>query len=356
LSAIDGRFSILYTSNVMGEIDACGCATKKLGGVAKRVSLFSTVSGEKNTILYLDTGDHFSKTPTIPQFMEADLKKKVNLLVETLKRLHVDALVPGERDFAFGLNFLLKSNLPYVAANLVYKKDQKTVFSRFKIVTIAGYRIGITGILSGKLGEAIKESESEIAVTDAQGELASVVGELKEKVDLIILLSHQSFTDTEQLTREFPQIGYVLSGHASEYLENPKPLGSAWIFEAEMRGKYVGRIDVEIKQKEGLRNNLSERKKAQTSLWFAEEELRGLKVLSKIPENTGIEALKKTNAGNVDRLKLIEKYENEVNALQTEISRLPEPATGGFWHELIPIDEEIADDPVFKKKMELLEK
>ncbi len=193
----------------------------------------------------MDSGDLLWKSAFLGSDEIAQRKLKANLLLEAMAALEIDALTPGEGDFIFGLDFLAQGvarhGLPYVSANL-RRPDGSPLFPAYVVVERAGLRIGITGVTLPSL------FQKDVGSVPTEESLRGVVEELKEreKVDLVVLLSHQGMEADKALVRAAPGIDLVFAAHDRRFAVEPNLVGDTAIFQGGSRGKYLGQVTLDL--------------------------------------------------------------------------------------------------------------
>src|SRR5262245_25114753 len=126
------QITLLYSSNLDGDYEQCGCPVHPLGGVARRATIIDRARSEADAALVLDAGDLF--LPQRASFRDGklpdagEIERRARLLAAAFSRTGTTALLPGERDLVIGLPLLRRlakeTRVPLVAANL-YGKDGK---------------------------------------------------------------------------------------------------------------------------------------------------------------------------------------------------------------------------------------
>ena len=69
---------------------------------------------------------------------------------------------------------------------------------------------------------------------------------MKEKADLIVLISHLGFTQDMKLLSEVQGIDVCLSGHTHNRLYKPVLIGKTIVIQSGCHGSFLGRLDLEI--------------------------------------------------------------------------------------------------------------
>ncbi|OIK10243.1 bifunctional metallophosphatase/5'-nucleotidase [Bacillus sp. MUM 116] len=132
-----------------------------------------------------------------------------------------------------------------ILANLYKKGNTLPEWAQpYKIYqTKEGTRIGVIGLtapfthLYPLLGWEL---------TDPIAELKNWIRKLKEKSDVIILLSHLGLNADEQIAENFPEIDVILGGHTHHFLQEGKLIGETLIAAAGKHGNFVGNVTLSL--------------------------------------------------------------------------------------------------------------
>jgi sulfur-oxidizing protein SoxB len=68
----------------------------------------------------------------------------------------------------------------------------------------------------------------------------------EEKVDCVVVLSHDGFSVDQEVARQVKGIDFILSGHAHDPSPQPTVINGTVIVIAGSHGKYIGRLDIDI--------------------------------------------------------------------------------------------------------------
>ena len=160
-------------------------------GYARIDALVESTEATNKNVLYLDAGD------TLHGTVMAALDRG-DSMVKVLNETGVDATVPGNHDFNYGIDRLIelskKMNFPVLSANVV--KDgilyDTHPFKQYVIKEIDGYKVGIFGLSTPET--AFKTSPKNVEgykFLNPVDTAKKVVKKLKkENVDYIIALVH----------------------------------------------------------------------------------------------------------------------------------------------------------------------
>lgn len=138
-------------------------------------------------------------------------------------------------------NLYSKANFDVIVANLYYPGRKRPEWALpYQIYeTKNGTKIGVTAVTAyfRKLYELLGWDLSEPLT-----ELSMQLNELKEKTDMIILLSHLGIYDDEKIAELYPQVDIILGGHTHHILHEGKQIKNTTLAAAGKHGKYVGYV------------------------------------------------------------------------------------------------------------------
>jgi 5'-nucleotidase len=241
-----------------------GDATK--GGWARVATVIKQEKEKRNhPVLVLDGGDFLMGS------LFHMLAREEAMELRLMKEMGYDALTLGNHEFDLkpkGLARILHSAVarggmpPIVFSNAVFSKESdkddalEEAFSQgmvksYLVLEKGGMKIGIFGIL-GKDAAEKSPFASPLKFGDpieTSREMVKVLRE-KEKVDMVICLSHsgvreaKSISEDEDLAKKVQGIDVIVGGHSHTRLEKPIVINSTLILQASAYGKCVGVLDL----------------------------------------------------------------------------------------------------------------
>ena len=227
----------------------------KMGGIAHMKPIIDHVKksrGEKNVLL-LDSGDTWQGTAVA-------LKTKGEAIVEAQNYLGVDVMV-GHWEFTYGkervMELIGKLKGEFISQNVInndpFSDDfEELIFPPYTIKEIGGAKIGIIGQSFPFTSTANPKKFTEGWSFALRHEsLQAFVKELREKkkVDCIVVLSHDGFSVDQELAKKVKGVDFILSGHTHDPSPKPIVVNDTVILISGSHGKYVGRLDIDIKDK-----------------------------------------------------------------------------------------------------------
>jgi 2',3'-cyclic-nucleotide 2'-phosphodiesterase (5'-nucleotidase family) len=165
-----------------------------------------------------------------------------------------DALTVGNHDMDNGLANLQKQakllHIPLLSVNMIGKNGQ-LVFPGYHVFERGGLKIAVIGVMGQNAYEAIAgDRRKDIAILDPVDTLRQVVPQLRDKVDLVVVLSHVGHEEEVALASKVPGIDLIVGGHS--HTKVPKPVAvqngdrTTLVVQAFQWGEYVGRLDLTV--------------------------------------------------------------------------------------------------------------
>jgi len=228
---------------------------KDVGGAARRATIVNRARAQsRGYVLLLDSGDTtFGWSPLAKAFHGA-------ADVDVMNAMRYDAMEPGNHEFQWPsvdtLRNLKASHFPWVCANLVEEKTGKLFLPPYVIREIGGVRVAFLGLMTLLVNSDPYKAARELGLkaVDPIETARKLVPEIRQKADVVILLSHLGVKLDQQLAKGVPGIDIILGGHTHTRLPHPilvpvgtptaTSLGAVPVVQAFMWGSEMGRTQV----------------------------------------------------------------------------------------------------------------
>lgn len=223
------QFKIIYTSDTHGRLSAYDFISKSCGSFG--LSRFSSYLKDCEVpYLLLDNGDMLQGSPLLDYARKNDLPCPVSAVFNTLGYTY---LTPGNHDFNFGLEHLLKFRSNFLGTVLcanIYK-DGKPLFTPFVIHEICGVKVAVIGLTTEYIPFwERKEHVEGLSFLDGIATVEEIlaVHRLRDVADLVVVLYHGGFEKDLETGASFgnstvenkgyglfqiPGVDIVLTGH-----------------------------------------------------------------------------------------------------------------------------------------------
>jgi hypothetical protein len=227
-----------FTNDMVGNIISCGCRVNDYGGIGRRATMIKAVRDTAQNFLLLEGGDFFSDKVTFG-------KEKAEVTLKSMAVMDYDGVVPGEKDFGFGLDYLKKrcrdEGLPVLVSNLYDAAADTLLFPPSRTVVLSGgLRIGLIGVIDSSLAMPPQIPEGSILIKDPVQAVHHQLQSLGETVDLVVVLAHMKIENALVLARKVNQIDLLMVGHHGRFSHRDQLRGNAYILQAPENGRYMG--------------------------------------------------------------------------------------------------------------------
>ena len=239
---------VVFTGEENGYLEPCGCSEKQLGGISKRHTLINHLREKDENLLLLSLGDLTGKVGRQDEI-------KMETAFESLDLMGYVAHNLGEKDLEMGtdlLGYLSQiSNVDLISSNIVFTTEvlgiKPYVIKEIKTKDTT-LSVGILGIVSPGLVESAYQN---MEVMDPVVSLTPLLSDLRDKTDILILLSHAEMEESIVIAEACPELDLIISGHLVDrpdlYREKVK---NTYVIPVGEKGKYVGKITLSPQQKQ----------------------------------------------------------------------------------------------------------
>ena len=216
------------------------------GGYAQIATILKTIKKENQNTLFFDGGDTFHGTLPL-------LESKGEAILPILNKLNFSAMV-GHWDFAYGPQQLkyLESKLTYPVLGInVYNEDNTLFLKPYIIKEVDNIKIAVIGICCNIIDKTMPKHFSEgIKITDGLKELPGYIKKVKEEdADIIILLSHNGFSQDVEMITKIPGIDVCLSAHTHNRLYEAIKINDTILIQCGCHGSFIGHLQINIQKR-----------------------------------------------------------------------------------------------------------
>ena len=235
-----------------------------IGGIAEITTLIRTIRRDEPNVFLFDSGDIF--TGALSKLTDGAL------MFEFMTSMGYDAMAIGNHEFDYGAEILLwqknRVAFPVLSANMFFKGTNHPFAQRHTVIERNGIRIGVIGTIGQDAATTavLPGSTDGLDITDPAEAIQKSVDELREDVDLIVVLTHQGHTapmqtDAEadpRLTRDIKKdialagavdgIDVLFGGHADAGTWEPvvQPETGTLIMQTFGQATYLGYLQLQL--------------------------------------------------------------------------------------------------------------
>ncbi len=246
--------------------------------------MIESIRKNEPSVLLLDCGAVFTGQ-----------KDTAELLLKAMELMGYDALNLGGPEFYFGKEFLEHTrprvSFPYIASNLLSGGSRLPWTREYIIKEVGGIKIAILGVINPNDLTQLPHQDrvKELQVIPPETALTGLLPEVREKADLVILLSRFDVKETIALVKATKGIDVAISS-GSDDIFYAEPLEGTVILQTGSLGKTIGSLKVTIDEKRVL----------------SVVDRRHIPLFSSVPDNEGmaslVEKFKKTQENKTAEL------------------------------------------------------
>ncbi len=216
----------------------------QLGGLSKKAFQLNRLrENSGRPVLVLDSGNLLFKPWPLTGARLDQARIAASGIVQAYNLMHFDAVAVGSIDLAGGLDFLLdldqQAAFPWLSANLVRRSDASPLFRPYTIINRGGLTVGVIGITADN-ARPQPVLPAEVVIRPWRRVLPETVAKLKDKCDLVILLSNYSLAENRAIANSVADIGLILQSSPSPANLVPTVVKNTLICRTGKQGKYLG--------------------------------------------------------------------------------------------------------------------
>jgi 5'-nucleotidase / UDP-sugar diphosphatase len=241
-----------------------------IGGYARISTMIKQIKAKSNgPVLVLDGGDFL-----MGSFFHL-LSREKAFELELLGKMGYDAVTLGNHEFDLkpkGLARILDaaqthdSRPAILLSNIVFSQESpdddsleqaysKGLFKPYTIIEKDGVKFGIFGLM-GKDAAEKSPFAKPVSFSDPVKAAQKMVATLRDKVDIIICLSHSGLnqnkekSEDELLAKQVSGIDVIISGHTHTRMDAPITINNTLIVQTWEYGKQMGHIQLTLENQE----------------------------------------------------------------------------------------------------------
>ena len=284
--------------------------------------------------LIFDAGDmFFSKTSINSNNIDSE-KFRCETMLEGYEKIGCSALNIGKYEVLAGLSFLKKmenkySSIHFISGNIKDRKSGKLLFKPYITLNRDGLILGVIG-----LSNMIPDTMTSVITEDYISSGNNLIKEIKDKVDLIILLVNTDRSSQSSLAKNFEEADFIFtsgSTHRTSASMPQKPEGP-FVYSNGKQGKYLTILDLDIK------NSID----PITDVSAHEQKIKQLNNrLKRLQKKDPARPLDDIYAGQDNILSLIKRYRNDLSNTETILQK----AKNKMKFTSFALNKKIKDDP-----------
>lgn len=215
-------------------------SNRLIGGIAFLAAKVGRLRSEKNSLLLaagdMIRGNNWSDT------------SRGRSVIELMNAMKFDAMVLGNHEFDFGQEELKKkiteAKFPVLGANV----EGMGPLKQYVLKEMGGTRVAIIGVVTEYTPESTHaRNVAGLKFSPPADTLRGYMRELKDRVDIIVVLSHCGYSEDRLLADQVRGIDVIVGGHSHTKLEKPVRVNGTIIVQAWEHGKALGVLDLTVR-------------------------------------------------------------------------------------------------------------
>lgn len=193
------------------------------------------------SMLYVDVGDHVDRSHPLTEATlgQANISMLNDAMCDVATIGNNEGITLEKKD----LEHLYKyADFDVICANLRHKDTHELMFQPYVIRKVNGVRIAF---IAATVEFTPFYDALDWEVSGSKEWIKKAVDEVKDKSDIIILMSHLGRYDDETIAETMPEIDIILGSHTHHYFERGEWVNGTLIGAAGRFGEYVGEITID---------------------------------------------------------------------------------------------------------------
>lgn len=264
----DPTAALVFSGEMHGYIEPCGCTSGQLGGLARRGDLLQKLRAKKWNVTAFDVGGLMNSE----RARRKQSEYKLPSAVDSFKQLGYTAIAIGSEEIQVNTDILVsRADDPFVSANVsLLEADPANVAEvvamdagrkSWNQVQVGPIKVAVTGILGTKYQTEIlgaRHANGKVSAVDPAAALKEVLPLMEAaKPDLMVLLSHATVEESKALAKQFPQFQIVATaGGPEDPGFSSQHVGETLLVMAGGKGKRVAVVGYYPKEKPSLKFEL----------------------------------------------------------------------------------------------------
>lgn len=230
------KLRILHTNDLHSHFEQF----PKIGRYLKKAQADTSV----DEVLTFDAGDFMDRSHPLSDATEGQSN------IALMNEFHYDAITIGNNEGISNPHWVLEklfdqAEFPVLLANLREEDESMPTWCKpYEIIkTKKGTRIGIIGLTAAY---PMTYGPNHWHVKLISETMDKYLPEMKDKYDVLMVISHIGLTMDRYLAEHYPEIDLIIGGHSHDLIPNGEKINHTWITQTGKWGGHLGDIEVEI--------------------------------------------------------------------------------------------------------------
>lgn len=239
-SSKTATLTLIYSGNLDGEIEPCGCSEDSdYGGIQRRAAVVDDLRKKNPSLVLISSGGLL-----LAQKGSDRIKNKY--ILKGFAILNYDAVGLQWKDLVHGHDFLTKENVPFVASNWASE-----FFNDRKLIEREGVSLSFFNWLDSKNPVNFETGENSLPADSSSDSVQQLLGEAKKHGRITIFSTDLDLVDVERLF-DVGSMDILLINSQQDKIADPVKLGNTLVLRPDVGGMRLGRLDLEVSESGGI--------------------------------------------------------------------------------------------------------
>lgn len=231
--------TLIYSGNLDGELEPCGCSDEgNYGGIKRRATLLAQLRQQQPQLLVVSAGGLLSSEGPGDRL-------KSEYILKGYKMLAVDAVGVQWRDLAYGPDFIADAGLPWVLSNA--RDDHGKAFAAQRFLRRGQQLIAFFSWLDPAASPLRQMRGEHSLVTDSAAGLQAALQQSHQAGHLTVLATELPAEQVAKLL-DLAEVDILIERAGYEVYAEPRQLGTTLVLKPGSRGMRLGRLDLELQK------------------------------------------------------------------------------------------------------------
>ena len=236
-SALAGQVTILGINDMHADID----------NLPQLAYFLKKERAKTPGTLLLSAGDNRTGSPYVDAVGEPGMP-----MIQLMNQLGFDASTLGNHEFDAGEKMLRDcidaAHFPFICANVRVKSGAELNLKPYHFFERDGVRICVLGFVQTGANGLPDAHPDQVKGLSFRNPFEAVrdYAFLREKCDLLILVTHMGFEDEVKLAEIFPEADVIIGGHSHTRIEKETVVNGVLVTQTENKAKFISRIIFQV--------------------------------------------------------------------------------------------------------------
>jgi len=226
------RITLLYSGNLNGELEPCGCTKEgDLGGIRRRATMVQQLRQQHPDLFLISSGGLLAIDSAADRI-------KNEYILKGMRKLGYDAIGVQQRDLFFGPQLLTEAQLPWVASNRAdnrFKPSRRITHNKISIRFFSWMNTQNKPLKNMQVKPFTSRQSLALMLKD--------IRQAKQQGDLIMLATAQTLAKIQK-TIPLKNIDILLIKAAHEVYGPPRQIGKTLVLQPGSRGMRLGQAEI----------------------------------------------------------------------------------------------------------------